>query len=100
MHRDAAPDPDPEGADFFGAGAIPNPDSNGRFITVAFDSKFPQCGNDDLLEHSNISSDGQMVIVQPNNRINDKLARPMKGNVAATIGLNDFDAKLIKKRFS
>src|ERR1044072_2183770 len=63
---------------------------------MGFNPDLVQSSDDDLLKTPDVGADGELVIGQADNRIGDELAGAVVGDVAAAVGLDDFDAETRK----
>lgn len=92
MHRNPARDSDAKCADFIGS----KPDAGCFFISRRFDAKVVERFNDAILEPPHIAVQSESKCVEVKNWIHDELPRAVVGNVAASVGVMDLNARRIE----
>ena len=86
VHRDPAGASDAKGTDFL----IPDPDACESFDSSCGDSVFGADKNDNLFQFPQVFVDVCEVAIEVEDRIGDELPRPVVGDVAAPVDLDEF----------
>src|SRR5437867_862328 len=97
VHGDAAADANADGADFGKLAGVVGPDADGAGVLLCCHAELCQSVDDDSFEQSHIPADGELVFVEADDRIRDKLPRAVEGDIAAAVGFDEFNTGLLKQ---
>src|SRR5258708_39568482 len=97
MQADALADADAESTDFRGRPRLLDPDADGGFILSCGDSELKQRRNHDVLQTTNETADGKLMIDEPYDRGSDDLPGPVERHVPTAIAVDEIDAELAER---
>src|SRR5207237_8922452 len=67
------------------------PDADGAVVLPRRNAQFAQRLDDGPFQRADVSPDAEPVVVESDDRVDDELAGPVEGDVAAAVGRDDFD---------